>query len=65
MRDEITYALDIVSTKVVNSITTNVTNTVSINRHIKKIRYKMDGYILQTVLVVIILLFIITIISYH
>ena len=65
MRDEITYALDIVSTKVVNSITTNVTNTVSINRHIKKIRYKMDCYILQTVLVVIILLFIITIISYH
>ena len=65
MRDEITYALDIVSTKVVNSITINVTNTVSINRHIKKIRYKMDCYILQTVLVVIILLFIITIISYH
>ena len=51
--------MDIVSTNV-----TNKTRTVSINRHNKKVRYKMDCYILHTVLLLIMLLLIITIICY-
>ena len=46
-------------------VLTNVTSTVLTNSHNKKVRYKMDCYILQTVLLVIILLFIIVIICYH
>ena len=49
--DEIIYFMNIVST--------NVTSTVSINSHDKKVGYKMDSYILHTVLLVIILLLII------
>ena len=45
--DKIIYALDIVLTKVVNIAKINVTSTVSINCHIKKIRYKLDCYILR------------------
>ena len=59
-RDEIISALDIVSTKMAN-----VTSTFSINCHSKKVRYKIDCYILHTVLLGIILLLIITIICYY
>ena len=59
--DEIISVIDIVSTKMTNAITTNV----PINFDGKNIRYKIDCYILHTVLSVIILLLIITIICYH
>ena len=55
--DEIIYVMYIVLT--------NVTSTASKNSDDKKIRYKVDCYILDTVLLVIILLFIIAIICYH
>ena len=48
-----------------NTMSTNVTNTVPINCNNKKVRHKMDGYILPNFLLVIILLIIITIICYH
>ena len=54
--------MDIVTTKMTNTIATNVTNSSSINCHRKKVR---DFYILHTVLLAIILLLIITIICYH
>ena len=57
--------IDIVSTKVTNSTPTNVTYTVSINSGNEKVRYKIVCYILHTVLLVIILLFIIATIWYH
>ena len=60
--DEITTVMDIVSTKMTNTIETNVASTASINCHSKKVR---DCYILHTVLLVIILLLIIIIICYH
>ena len=50
--------MDIVSTKMTNTVATNVW----INCHDEKVRYKMDCYILHTVLLVIILLLITTII---
>ena len=56
--------MDIVLTNVANTITTNVTIIVSINFH-KKVRYKIDCYILHTILLVIILLLIIAIICYR
>ena len=59
--DEIISAMDIVSTKMTNNIARNV----SINSDGKKVRYKIDCYILHTVLLVIIFLLIITIICYH
>ena len=62
--DEIKYVMDIVSTNVAKTIPINVTNTVPTNFH-KKPRYKMDCYILHTVLLVIILLFTIGITCYH
>ena len=43
-------------TKIANTIATNETSTVSLNCHSKKGRYKIDFYILYTVLLVIILL---------
>ena len=52
-------------TNVTNTLPTNVTSTVSINSDDKKLRYKMDCYILQVFLSVIILLFIVAIICYH
>ena len=58
--DEIMHVMDIVSTKMTNAIATNV----SINSDGKKVRYKIDSYILHTVLLVIILLLIITILCY-
>ena len=59
--NEIIYVIDIVSKKITNTIATNV----SINCHSKKVRYKIDRYILFIVSSVIILLLIIAIICYH
>ena len=53
--------MGIISTNVVNTTSTNV----STNSGGKKVRYRMDCYILQRVLLMIILLFIIAIICYH
>ena len=61
MCDEIISVLDIVSIKMTNTIAPNV----SINCHTKKVRYKIDCYILHTILLAIILLLIITIICNH
>ena len=63
--DEIVYGMDIVSANVTSIVSAKVTSimlTTSIN---KKVRYKMDCYIMHTALLVIILLFIIAIIYYH
>ena len=60
--DEIIAVMDIVSTKKTNTIATNVMSTALINCHNKKVR---DCYILHTVLLAIILLFIIIVICYH
>ena len=60
--DEIIAVMDSVSTKKTNTIATNVMSTASTNCHNKKVR---DCYILHTVLLAIILLFIIIIICYH
>ena len=59
--DEIISVMDIASTKMTNTVAT----TVSINSDIEKVRYKIDSYILHSVLVAIILLLIITFICYH
>ena len=47
-----------------NSTSTNVTCTMPTNSDGKKVRYKIDFYILQALLKVILLLFIIAIIYY-
>ena len=60
-RDEIISVMDIVSTKMTNTIVTNVTK----NFQSKRVRYELDCYILHTVLLAIMLLFIITITCYH
>ena len=54
--------MSIVSTKNTNTIATNVTRRASVNFYSKKVR---NCYILHTVLLAIILLFIIIIICYH
>ena len=59
--DQITSVIGIVSTKLTNAVATNA----SINSDDKKVRYKIDCYILHTVILVIILLLLITIICYH
>ena len=56
------FVMDLVSTKKKNAIATNVASTAYINCHSKNIR---DPYILHTVLLVIILLLVTIIISYH
>ena len=61
MCDEIILVMDIVSTKMKNSIGTNV----SINYHTEKFTYKIASYILQAVLLVIVLLLTIIIICYY
>ena len=61
MCKEIINAIDSLST----NVSTNVTSTASINFYNKKVRCKMDRYILHTVLLVVILPFIIAIICYH
>ena len=58
---EIINAADSVSTKV----STNFMSVASINFHYKKVRDKIDCYIMHTVLLVVILLFIIALICYH
>ena len=63
--DEFVSVMDIVSMKTKNTIATNVTSTASINCYSKKVRYKIDCYIVHIVLLVIILLLIIAIICYH
>ena len=73
MCDEIINVTDGVSTNVINTIIRNMTNTASINvmstvsknSDDKKVRYKVDCYILHTVLLVITWLYIITIICSH
>ena len=59
--DEIMSIMNIVSTKMTNTIETNV----SINLHNKKVRYNYDCYVLHRVLLAIILPLIISIICYH
>ena len=59
--DQIISVIDIASLKMTNTIATNV----SIIADDKKVRHKIDCYILHTILLVIILLLIIIIISYH
>ena len=59
--DQIISVIDIASLKMTNTIATNV----SIIADNKKVRHKIDCYILHTILLVTILLLIITIISYH
>ena len=59
--DQIISVIDIASLKMTNTIATNV----SIIADDKKVRHKIDCYILHTILLVIILLLIITIMSYH
>ena len=59
--DEIITAMDILSTKMTNTLA-NVTSTASIHYYSKKVR---DCYILHTLLLVIILLFIIITICYY
>ena len=54
--------MDIVSTKMTNTVSRNITSTASVNCHSKKVK---NYYILHTVLLVIILLIIITIICCH
>ena len=63
--NEIINVMDSVSTNVTKTIPTNVANTVSTNSGDKKVKYKIDCYILHTFLLVIILLFIIAIVCYH
>ena len=54
-------ATESVSTNVTNTISTIVKSTVLINSDYKKVRYKMDCYVLHWFLLVTILLFIIAI----
>ena len=54
MCDEIINVTDSVSTNLTNTVLTNVTSTVSTNFDDKKVIYKIDCYILQLVLLVII-----------
>ena len=59
--NEIISVLDVVSTKTTNTIAINV----PINYGGRKIRLKIDCYILHRVLLLIILLLLITVTSYH
>ena len=45
-----TNVTNTIPTNMTNTILTNVTNTVSINSNDKKVEYKMDCYILHTVI---------------
>ena len=59
--DEIINAAD----KLSINVSAIIIRTISTNFQNKKGRYKMDCYILHTVLLLIILLFIIAIVFYH
>ena len=50
--DEIISFMDTASTRMTNTIVTNA----SINGHNKKVRYKMDCYILHTILLLVIII---------
>ena len=63
--DEIIYIMDTVSTNVTSTKSANAMSTMLTNSDDKKVRYKMDCYILQTILLVIILIFKIAIICYQ
>ena len=63
--DKIVHVANSVRTNVTNTVAKNVTSTMSINFCNKKVRYKMDRFILDKFLLVTILLFIITTICYH
>ena len=66
--EQIVNAADSVSTSVTNirnTISRNVTSTMSINSDDKKASYKIRCYIFHAVLLLIILLLIIAIICYH
>ena len=41
-----------ISTNMINTISTNVTSTASTNFDDKKVRYKIDCYILTTILII-------------
>ena len=56
---------NIIPRNMANAISRNVTSNRSNNSDHKKVRYKMDCYILHTVLLVIILSFTIAIVWYH
>ena len=57
--DEIIYVMDNISINVTSTVSANVTSTMLSKFDDKKVRYKMDCYILHTVLPMIILLAII------
>ena len=54
--------MDIVSTKMINTVGADVTSSASINFHRKNVRYKIDCYVFHAVFLAIIISFIITII---
>ena len=60
--DKIITVMDIVSTKITNTIATNIKSTASINCHSKKVK---NCFILYIVLLAVILLLITIIIYYH
>ena len=57
--------MDTVSTKMTNTIPKNVTSTMLTNSDDKKVRHKMNCYILHTVLLVVIPLLITAVVCYH
>ena len=64
--DEIIYVMNISSTKMKNAIATNATSTTSsINYRNKEVGHKVNCYIPNTVLLLIILRFIIAIMFYQ
>ena len=65
MCNEIISITDNKSTNVTNTVLTNVMSTVSVSSDDKKVRYKMNSYILHTFLLVNLLLLIIAIICDH
>ena len=64
MCDEIINAKDSSSLNVANTIAINFESPISISSDDKKVRYKINYYILHRFLLVIILLFVIAIICY-
>ena len=65
MCDKIINDADSVPTNVTNTIITNIASAVLVNSDDKKVKYKMDCYILYIVLLVIMLPLIIAIIWCH
>ena len=65
MCDEIIYVMNISSTKMTNAIAINAASTMSINYCNKEVKHKVNCYVLNTVLLLIILRFIIAIMYYQ